>query len=93
MLAPIFFYCGNEADVTLFYQNSGFLTNNLSREFSALIVFAEHRYFGKSMPFGNQSEAYKKENNVYLTVEQALADYVKFLKHYLIEGKLSFTFY
>ena len=34
------------------------------------------------MPFGNQSESYKKENNVYLTVEQALADYVEFLKWY-----------
>ncbi len=87
--------------MTVFYENSGFLTNHLSREFSALIVFAEHRYFGESMPFGNQTEAYKKENNIYLTVEQALADYVKFLKHYLIEGNifvlvyfsLSFSFF
>lgn len=34
------------------------------------------------MPFGNQSESYKKENSIYLTVEQALADYVEFLKWY-----------
>ena len=44
------------------------------------------------MPFGNQSEAYKKENNIYLTVEQALADYVQFLKHYLIEGNTNLVF-
>ena len=84
-LGPIFFYCGNEADVTLFYENSGFLTHTLGSEFKALILFAEHRYFGESMPFGNQSESYKKENNVYLTVEQALADYVEFLKWYVVQ--------
>lgn len=54
-------------------------------EFNALILFAEHRYFGESQPFGNQSESYKKENSVYLTVEQALADYVEFLKWYTQE--------
>jgi len=69
--------------VTLFYENAGFLTKVLGSEFKALILFAEHRYFGESMPFGNQS--FTKENNVYLTVEQALADYVEFLKWYTKE--------
>lgn len=86
MLGPIFFYCGNEADVTLFYENSGFLTHHLASEYNALILFAEHRYFGESMPFGNQSESFKKENNIYLTVEQALADYVEFLKWYVVQN-------
>ncbi len=26
---PIFIYCGNEADITSFYNNSGFLTETL----------------------------------------------------------------
>lgn len=69
----------------MFYENSGFLTKVLGPEFNALVLFAEHRYFGESMPFGNQSESYKKGNNAYLTVEQALADYVEFLKWYVQE--------
>ena len=48
---PILFYAGNEGKLENFYENSGFMTRNLSREFKGLIVFGEHRYFGKSMPF------------------------------------------
>ena len=54
-------------------------------EFNALVLFAEHRYFGLSMPFGNQS--YVNENLKYLTTEQALGDYIYFLhifKHEII---------
>lgn len=48
-------------------------------EFNALILFAEHRYYGETQPFGNQS--YKNlENLGYLSTEQALADYAVFLK-------------
>lgn len=74
---PIFFYTGNESPVTDYWSNSGFMTDVLAKEHGALIVFAEHRYFGQSMPFGNQSFA---NNNVgYLNPEQALADYATFL--------------
>lgn len=63
----------------MFYNNSGFLNNDLAAEFNALVVYMEHRYFGESYPFGNQTESYKKENLVYLTSLQALHDYVNFL--------------
>ena len=27
---PIFFYCGNEGDIEMFYENSGFMTHTLA---------------------------------------------------------------
>ena len=51
MTGPILFYAGNEGQLESFYENSGFMTKNLSVELKGLIVFGEHRYFGKSMPF------------------------------------------
>lgn len=73
---PIFFYCGNEDDIVSFWNNSGFLTQTLRKEFNALVLFAEHRYFGESMPY---SDSYSQENLQQLTVAQAMADYGVFL--------------
>ncbi|KAL3755594.1 hypothetical protein ACJRO7_002618 [Eucalyptus globulus] len=45
--------------------------------FNALLVFIEHRYYGKSMPFGGKKEvAYSNASMLgYLSSTQALADY------------------
>eukprot|EP01113_Clastostelium_recurvatum_P016817 TRINITY_DN1972_c0_g1_i6.p1 TRINITY_DN1972_c0_g1~~TRINITY_DN1972_c0_g1_i6.p1 ORF type:complete len:512 (+),score=108.88 TRINITY_DN1972_c0_g1_i6:41-1537(+) len=84
---PIIFYTGNEGDITLFYNNTNFVTEVLSQEFHALIVFAEHRYYGLSMPFGSQS--FKRANLGYFTSEQALADYAELIPY--IKGKWGAT--
>jgi lysosomal Pro-X carboxypeptidase len=79
--SPIFFYCGNEGPIEEFWKNSGFITKTLASIYKGLVLFAEHRFFGKSMPFG-ESQNYDIRKNKYLTVEQALGDYVEFLEKY-----------
>lgn len=77
---PILFYAGNEGGVWNFYNNSGFMTKTLAEKYGALVVFAEHRYYGTSMPFGTKEESFKNESLRYLAVEQVMRDYVDLLK-------------
>lgn len=75
----IFFYAGNEADVELYLNNTGLMWEHAER-FNALLVFAEHRYFGKSMPpRGDRSNrtAYLE----HLSSAQALQDFVRVIRH------------
>ncbi|TKR67933.1 hypothetical protein L596_024003 [Steinernema carpocapsae] len=70
---PIFFYTGNEGNIEGFANNTGFMWD-LAPEFGAALVFAEHRFYGKTQPFGKES--YKSVQNLgYLSSTQALADF------------------
>lgn len=72
------FYNGNEGDVTLYANNTGLMWENAA-EFNALLVFAEHRYYGQSFPLGPTST-----DMSYLSSTQALADYavlIRSIKH------------
>jgi hypothetical protein len=44
-----------------------------------LVVFAEHRYYGQSLPFGNES--FSTPYIDYLSSQQALADYAYLIKY------------
>ncbi len=56
----ILFYCGNEGPIEMFYKNTMFYNNKIKEELNALLVYPEHRYFGVSMPFGDQKTSYSK---------------------------------
>lgn len=68
---PIFFYAGNEGNVVGFWENTGFMFD-IAPQFRALILFAEHRFYGNSLPFGNES--FTKGIGL-LSIQQTLADY------------------
>jgi lysosomal Pro-X carboxypeptidase len=68
--APVFFYTGNESPLEEYINNTGLIWD-LAAEFGALIVFAEHRYFGESIP-----DIKGMPNCLsYLSSQEALADY------------------
>lgn len=49
----------------------------LAKKFNALVLVLEHRYYGASQPFGNDS--WKLENMRYLTIDLALEDLAFFI--------------
>ena len=43
------------------------------------MIYGEHRYYGESFPYANQTKAFEKENLKFLSVEQTMRDYVNLL--------------
>lgn len=74
---PIFFYTGNEGTIELFAQNTGFMFE-IAPEFGAMVVFAEHRFYGASIPFGSKGYSHKQYYQ-YQSSMQALADYAELI--------------
>ena len=70
----MFFFNIVQADIVQFVNNSGFMFE-AAASLHALIVFAEHRYYGKSNPFGDEYALGKGYNISFLTVEQAMQDF------------------
>eukprot|EP00041_Stephanoeca_diplocostata_P034459 m.1178327 g.1178327 ORF g.1178327 m.1178327 type:complete len:945 (+) comp24526_c0_seq3:702-3536(+) len=67
----IWFYCGNEANVELYVNATGLMWEN-AKDHRALMVFAEHRFYGATAPAPRPDGRVRYE---FLTMEQALADY------------------
>ncbi|KAI9195492.1 hypothetical protein LWI28_015410 [Acer negundo] len=79
--APILAYLGSEGPLDGDIAAIGFLTDNAVR-FNALLVYIEHRYYGKSIPFGSREEALKNASTLgYFNSAQAIADYAEILIH------------
>lgn len=81
--AALFFYLGNEAPVELYLNNTGLMWE-LAERFDAVLVFAEHRYYGESKPCFNETTwdirgRAQKEHLQWLTSEQAMADYAELI--------------
>ena len=82
---PLLFFTGGESGfsginkgggVWGFYNNTGFVVETLAKRFGAIVVFAEHRYYGASMPFGDQSFNVTAGNLRFLTIEQVMQDFI-----------------
>lgn len=76
---PVFFEIGGEG--TLSGPPGGYMAT-LAKNYSALLVALEHRFYGESIPNSNSLT----ENLKLLTVDQALADLAAFTEYYKVEG-------
>lgn len=74
---PIFLYVGNESPVDEYINATGLMWES-APEFGALLVFAEHRYFGESMP---QIQG-RSRCLAWLSSNEALADYASVVEHF-----------
>ena len=84
---PIFFYTGSENDIWTSYHQSGWMAGPLARNLSALVVFAEHRFYGQSTPSNTFNESLNQGLAKHLSVENTLLDYVKLIKQIKIDYK------
>jgi lysosomal Pro-X carboxypeptidase len=80
--APILFYCGNEANVELYVNATGLMWEHADA-LGAGLVFAEHRFFGRSLPFPPDEISRRLG---LLSSEQALADYARLLRALRADG-------
>lgn len=60
---------------------------DIARDFNGLLIYTEHRFYGKTWPFQNVST----ENLKYLSVDQSLADLANFVHIITTNAKLNAT--
>ncbi|XVE79345.1 hypothetical protein DITRI_Ditri14bG0050800 [Diplodiscus trichospermus] len=80
-ISPILVYFGAQEALDYDLFRIGFLIDNAPR-FKALLVYIEHRFYGKSIPFGSKEEALRNASvRGYFTTAQAIADYAAIILH------------
>ncbi|VAI03676.1 unnamed protein product [Triticum turgidum subsp. durum] len=75
--APVFVYAGNEGNIELFTNNTGFMWE-LAPRFRAMLVFIEHRYYGRSVPFGSEEAAFRNTSTAGANLSAPTAPVVVF---------------
>lgn len=65
---PVFVNLGGEGPLTIHFVNGHFILNQWAKEFNALVVAVEHRFYGDSNP----KDSLSVENLKLLTSQQAL---------------------
>ena len=68
-----------KGDIEGFWSGNGFMIDYLAPKWGALLVFAEERYYGSSLPFGEAS--LEPSNLRFLSTEQVLEDFVELIDH------------
>jgi len=81
--AALFFFCGNEGPIDEFANFSRWVPE-LARDLNAHVVYAEHRFYGESLPFGASS--LQPNQTQTLSVEQAMQDYAALITHLTAPG-------
>jgi pimeloyl-ACP methyl ester carboxylesterase len=84
-IPPLFFIPGGEWSVG---PNKGILygmAHELAEQHGGLMAIAEHRFYGESLPFGNESFVASSDRIGLLTIEQSMADYALIIKSILEE--------
>ncbi|XP_059664417.1 uncharacterized protein LOC132310234 [Cornus florida] len=88
--APIFVYLGAEAPLIKneTANMTGALLTDSAPRFKALLIYIEHRFYGKSVPFGSFENAMKNATlRGYFNSAQAIADYATVITY--VKEKLS----
>ncbi|KAJ6247425.1 protease s28 pro-x carboxypeptidase-related [Anaeramoeba flamelloides] len=85
---PLFFIFNGEGPMPGLYNEYGYPVE-LASKYNALVVSLEHRYYGVSLPFGEESHT--NENLQYLHTEQVLEDFAQFRHHIFEKYNLAST--
>jgi len=75
--SPIFLILGGEGPISASDVSTHFVISEYAVQFNAMVISVEHRFYGETQPFNNTSV----ESLLYLTTQQALADYAQFLEY------------
>jgi len=84
---PLFVFCGAEqGDIELEWEHYGFLVE-VARNQGATVLWLEHRFFGKSLPFAENEAFQSRSDRVgLLSIEQSLADYAEIIRQHKGDG-------